>query len=427
MRKLPAIEVQNLSKQYRIGALEKKNAHLGEQLRGLIPRLFSRDKKNTIWSLKNVNFTVQPGEAWGIIGRNGAGKSTLLKVLSKITRATSGTVVTRGRVSALLEVGTGFHPELTGRENVYLNGSILGMTKPEIKRKFDDIVDFAGVGPFIDTPVKRYSSGMQLRLAFAVAAYLEPEILVIDEVLAVGDLEFQKKCLHSVEEMKGGRTVLFVSHNLGAVKGLCQKALWLEQGEVKQSGEVNSVVQAYLSSVAEISKGDSIEEKRQGGTGLIRFTSVELRDQEGEERASFMVGEQMRIRADFSSQARVIDPAFCIGIIRSDGTVVSYLHSMAVGYPLSKVSGKGFVEVTIPEIMMMPGDYHIQLWCGANRGRVVYDLVEPIARFTIISGPIMRSQLALDSRWGVIYIPASWNHQSEADGHSKSAYQAEAH
>ncbi len=259
-----AIKVQNLSKRYRIGLKEEMPDTLVgamtawlkspianfRQLRKLSH--FSdngHDPDDIIWALKDVSFKVKQGEVVGIIGRNGAGKSTLLKILSRIPEPTSGRAIINGRVSSLLEVGTGFHPELTGRENVYLNGTVLGMSKIEIDRKFDEIVDFSGVEKFIDTPVKRYSSGMQVRLAFAVAAHLEPEILLVDEVLAVGDAGFQRKCLGKMGEVaKEGRTVLFVSHNMTAVQTLCSRAIRIDEGHLMENGEVNQVVATYLNS-----------------------------------------------------------------------------------------------------------------------------------------------------------------------------------
>ncbi len=233
----PIIRVENLSKQYRIGAHQAPYRTLRETLTDAVKsplKRFSRKEhpeENTIWALKDINFEVFPGDVVGIIGRNGAGKSTLLKVLSRITEPTTGKVDLYGRVGSLLEVGTGFHQELSGRDNVYLNGAILGMSRNEIDRKFDEIVDFAEIEKFIDTPVKHYSSGMYMRLAFAVAAHLEPEILIVDEVLAVGDISFQKKCLGKMEDVaKEGRTVLFVSHNVIALRSLCAKGLWLDNG-----------------------------------------------------------------------------------------------------------------------------------------------------------------------------------------------------
>ena len=241
----PIIEVQNISKQYKIG---EKRRYLS--LRDSVTDFFKnkgQNEESKFWALDDVSFNVQAGESIGIIGRNGAGKSTLLKILSRITPPTKGKAILRGRMASLLEVGTGFHPELTGRENVYFNASILGLRKAEVVKKFDEIVAFSGVEQFIDTPLKHYSSGMQLRLAFAVAAHLEPEILVIDEVLAVGDAEFQKKCLGKMDEVsKSGRTVIFVSHNLTMVKSLCQRGLLLEQGHLVKDSDMQDCIDAYL-------------------------------------------------------------------------------------------------------------------------------------------------------------------------------------
>ncbi|MDB5205642.1 MAG: transporter [Flavisolibacter sp.] len=244
----PAIIIENLSKQFKKGATNAPYL----SLRDVITKAFQKKTKNEaeslFWALKDINLQIEPGERIGIIGRNGAGKSTLLKIISRITPPTKGRVIFEGRVASLLEVGTGFHPELTGRENIYLNGSILGLQKAEITKKLDEIIDFSGVENFIDTPLKHYSSGMELRLAFSVAAHLEPEILLIDEVLAVGDIEFQKKCLGKMEEVsqKEGRTILFVSHNLEAVLKLCDKGLWLKSGKVKMYDDIDKVVSAYI-------------------------------------------------------------------------------------------------------------------------------------------------------------------------------------
>ena len=240
-----AIRVQNISKRYAIG--DTSSGSLRETLIGFFSKNGAGSTEE-FYALRDVSFDVKRGEAIGIIGKNGAGKSTLLKVLSRITEPTTGRIEIDGRVSSLLEVGTGFHPELTGRENVFLNGTILGMKRQEIKAKFDEIVDFSGVEKFLDTPVKRYSSGMKVRLAFAVAAHLEPEILIIDEVLAVGDAEFQKKCLGKMEDVAGeGRTILFVSHNMGAVKKLCPSSIYLERGQISQIGSTDYIVNHYLS------------------------------------------------------------------------------------------------------------------------------------------------------------------------------------
>ena len=241
----PILEIQNISKKYSIQHQAGGYLSLRDRMAGAFK--FARNKAEDFWALKDVSFSINPGESIGIIGRNGAGKSTLLKILSKITPPTQGKIISRGRIASLLEVGTGFHPELTGRENIFFNGSLLGMKRSEIELKFDEIVDFAGTEKFLDTPLKHYSSGMQLRLAFAVAAFLEPEILIIDEVLAVGDAEFQKKCLGKMEDVsKSGRTILFVSHNLGAVQQLCTNSILLHEGRIVSVGITKNVITDYI-------------------------------------------------------------------------------------------------------------------------------------------------------------------------------------
>jgi lipopolysaccharide transport system ATP-binding protein len=293
----PAVTVNELSKRYRIGAKEKRQDTLAGAMLALARRpltnlrrlrnltTFSEaDSDDTIWALRDVSFTINSGETVGIIGSNGAGKSTLLKILSRITQPTRGTAVVHGRVSSLLEVGTGFHPDLTGRENVYLNGAILGMTRNEIDRKFDDIVDFSDVTKFIDTPVKRYSSGMTLRLAFSVAAHLEPEILMVDEVLAVGDLRFQKKCIGKMGEVaKAGRTVLYVAHNMPAISRLCQRAILMANGRVVQDGPVHEVISTYLNSglgTSAVREWSDLEQAP--GGDIVRLCAVRVTDGEGD-------------------------------------------------------------------------------------------------------------------------------------------------
>jgi ABC-type polysaccharide/polyol phosphate transport system ATPase subunit len=283
------IEVQNLAKAYQLGefstgTLSRDIERWWYKIRGKedpflkIGEINDRTQKsdtNVVWSLTNINFEVNEGDALGIIGRNGAGKSTLLKILSQVTSPTSGRINIKGRIASLLEVGTGFHPELTGRENIFLNGAILGMTKWEISKKFDEIVDFSGVEKYIDTPVKRYSSGMYVRLAFAVAAHLESEILVVDEVLAVGDAEFQRKCLGKMNDVtkSQGRTVLFVSHNLSAIKELCNKALLLNQGQVEMIANSGDVIRKYLSSPIKVDLDSLLKDyKSRRGGGEVRFT-----------------------------------------------------------------------------------------------------------------------------------------------------------
>ena len=316
-----AIKVENLSKRYRIGFEQQRKDSLAEvifdwfskpirnyrRLRSLTQFDHQlQDSQDTIWALKDINFTIQPGEVIGVIGNNGAGKSTLLKVLSRITYPTNGKVELKGRVSSLLEVGTGFHPELTGRENVYLNGTILGMTKKEIDRKFDEIVEFSGVSKFIDTPVKFYSSGMRVRLAFSVAAHLEPEILLIDEVLSVGDAAFQRKSLGKMEEVsKRGRTVLFVSHNMGAVRSLCTRGILLKDGHLAMDGDVDQVINAYLTGNEVSAEGKVVfSEKDIPDDKEFGILSIELLSLTGEVKSTFQIDEGFEIHIKY----KIIEP-----------------------------------------------------------------------------------------------------------------------
>jgi lipopolysaccharide transport system ATP-binding protein len=283
-----AIEAQDLSKRYRIGQMQAAYGTLRESLSRVAGRVVGREdeqqQREEIWALRNVSFQVREGEVLGVVGRNGAGKSTLLKVLTRITTPTSGRAILRGRVGSLLEVGTGFNPEMTGRENVFLNGSILGMKRREIQRKLGEIIEFAGIGKFMDTPVKRYSSGMYVRLAFSVAAHLEPEILLVDEVLAVGDAEFQQRCLGRIEDLSGtGRTVLFVSHNMQAINQLCDRAIWLDGGELLEDGDPSDVVTHYLHSA--FGSGAQMtwpDDESAPGDDLARLLSVRVVDENSE-------------------------------------------------------------------------------------------------------------------------------------------------
>ncbi len=308
----PIIQVSGISKQYRIGLRERANRTFREtvtdgltapirNLRNL--RRLTRtenDSRDIIWALKDVSFEVRPGEIVGIIGCNGAGKSTLLKILSRITEPTSGEIRLYGRVASLLEVGTGFHSELTGRENIYMNGTILGMRKTEIDRKLDEIEAFSEVEKFLDTPVKRYSSGMYLRLAFAVAAHLEPEILLVDEVLAVGDAAFQKKCLGKMGEVSHeGRTILFVSHNLSAIQSLCSRSIWVDGGTIRMDGPSSSVVSAYLNQ-GQITDGQRIwGESERPGNSSFRLASVRLRNSAGMPASDINISESVSVEIDF--------------------------------------------------------------------------------------------------------------------------------
>lgn len=322
----PIIKVENLGKSYIIGHQREKYVALRDVLTNKARQVASKTKNlfsggqliagnelEEFWALKDINFEVQQGDRVGIIGRNGAGKSTLLKVLSRITEPTTGSIRLKGRVASLLEVGTGFHPELSGRENIYLNGAILGMSRAEVHKKFDEIVDFAGIEKFLDTPVKRYSSGMYVRLAFAVAAHLEPEILIVDEVLAVGDAEFQKKCLGKMEDVSKnhGRTVLFVSHNMGAISQLCNKCMMLEKGSIKLSGYTSNVIHSYLHSSDEL---NSTWEKLDNRYSNTCFTPTKMAVVNSALFEQSIFPNNERIGILIEGEVHNIDPSFGVGI-----------------------------------------------------------------------------------------------------------------
>jgi lipopolysaccharide transport system ATP-binding protein len=333
-----AIRVENLGKQYQIGGPQARYKSLRETLGGAASAPLRRirsiarggqanDDRNTIWALRDVCFEVHPGEVVGIIGRNGAGKSTLLKILSRITEPTEGYAELYGRVGTLLEVGTGFHPELTGRENIYLNGAILGMQRAEIERKFDEIVAFAEVERFIDTPVKHYSSGMYLRLAFSVAAHLEPEILIVDEVLAVGDAQFQKKCLGKMEDVaKQGRTVLFVSHNMAAIRNLCSQALLLRNGHTELAGPADVVIKQYLAAGADVLAAMvalPCGAPDDAGAG----TSLQFQALDGTPKAEFRIGEPWRIVLEFELHRAMEHVIAAVGVLTIDSFPVTTFWS----------------------------------------------------------------------------------------------------
>lgn len=291
-----AIKVSNVSKKYTIG--KQKDSSLKSSLAGIFQS--AETKGDEFWALKDVSFEINKGDVIGIIGKNGAGKSTLLKILSQITKPTEGRIEINGRVASLLEVGTGFHPELTGRENIYLNGTILGMTRKEVKAKFDEIVAFSGVEKFIDTPVKHYSSGMYVRLAFAVAAHLEPEILIIDEVLAVGDAEFQKKCLGKMKQVAGeGRTVIFVSHNMEAVKNLCEKAIFMEHGSVILDGKPVEIIEKYLERQSTVSLAQDFEYESALGNEFVKIKHISIVPDRKDAKSIITVKSPLKIRFEF--------------------------------------------------------------------------------------------------------------------------------
>lgn len=378
------IKVEGLAKQYLLNKslLPKNDTLYGSFVNGLRnAKNFARKKQTEeFWALQDVSFEVQQGDRVGVIGRNGAGKSTLLKILSRITPPTKGRIEYSGRMASLLEVGTGFHGDLSGRENIYLNGSILGMTKQEIDKKFDEIVDFAEVERFLDTPVKRYSSGMYVRLAFAVAANLEPDILIVDEVLAVGDAAFQKKCLGKMNDVssKEGRTILFVSHNMGAVQNLCNKGLFLQSGKAMDYGNINSVIKGYLDEGNTISSSVfTFEEEENYQKSKAYFTKVELRDSKGNLCSDYPVGDSIDIHIQFESTISLDGTVLGFGILSS--TELPIITSWTV--PENFKKGTNEVVFTFSNIHLVPSVYKLVL--GLSRGNESIDFIGNKVFFSI--------------------------------------------
>ena len=384
-----AVQAQGLGKRYRLG--QTKGMGAGR-----------RAASDEFWALKDVSFDIEHGEVVGIIGGNGAGKSTLLKILSRITEPTAGYAEIHGRVGSLLEVGTGFHPDLTGRENIYLNGAILGMKRTDIRRTFDEIVAFAEIEKFIDTPVKRYSSGMYVRLAFAVAAHLQPEILVVDEVLAVGDAAFQKKCLGKMGEAAGnGRTVLFVSHNMAAIKSLCNRAILFEQGRIQQQGTTAQVTDAYLAQGMGFQAAHiAFPEDPQLG---IQFLDVELIDGVDADNRDVV-----QFKCRYAVHAPTDNVLLCVEVRNGADICVFYTNDQQLEDPAKRQSGTHTASLTIPRHLLAPGDYFVSFgfWEPGHSPehfpdtRLTFRRNEPITRLSAhgISWP------------GMLYLPADWHY-----------------
>lgn len=365
----PIIDVRGVSKEYTL-THKLPYVTLRDTVTSLMAQPFQlfrrreRVEREKFLAVNNVSFSVQRGEAIGLIGPNGSGKSTLLKILSQITAPTRGEISLHGRVASLLEVGTGFHPELTGRENIYLNGAVLGMSRREITRKFDDIVAFSGVEKFLDTPVKRYSSGMHVRLAFSVAAHLEPEILLIDEVLSVGDAEFQKKCLGKMDEVTrtAGRTIIFVSHNMEAVKRLCTKCILLKDGQIQMIGNTGEVVKEYLHSLYSSSSESLDERTDRGGEGKVRFTGFSLTNAHDERHIHS--GDKLRLKLQYRSRSDtpLIDPRVVVSIVNEDMHAVLHFDSYVTKDTLvGPLPSRGEVICETDPLQLMEGRYFIQL------------------------------------------------------------------
>jgi lipopolysaccharide transport system ATP-binding protein len=360
--------------------------------------------------VKDVSFAVEPGEVVGIIGRNGAGKSTLLKILSRVTTPSTGRVTLHGRMGSLLEVGTGFHHELTGRENIYMNGSILGMTRREIRSKFDEIVEFSGVEKFLDTPVKRYSSGMQVRLAFAVAAHLDPEILIIDEVLAVGDAAFQRRCLNKMGDVaRSGRTILLVSHDMTAVQALCSRALVVHQGRIAHDGDAQSSVAEYMAlSAQSINTPLNLRTDRRG-TGKARLVEIELLDGNDRPAPTFAIGQELTLRLHLEHEHDDINlPRISLYFTSALGQRVLTVANLAAGWQERLTRPSSVVTCRIPQLPLVPGVYQVSAFI--RDGKEPLDQIEPACVVELVPADVFGTGQCPNARDGTFYVQTEWNH-----------------
>ncbi|PWG04495.1 ABC transporter ATP-binding protein [Polaribacter aquimarinus] len=417
------LKIENLSKQYRLGVVG--TGTIAHDINRFIAKVRGKDdpylkigesndrssKGNSeyVWALKNINFDVNKGEVLGIIGKNGAGKSTLLKILSKVTGPTTGFIKSKGRIASLLEVGTGFHPEMTGRENIFLNGAILGMTKKEIQSKLDEIVSFSGCERYIDTPVKRYSSGMTVRLAFSVAAHLEPDILIVDEVLAVGDAEFQKKAIGKMQNISNsdGRTVLFVSHNMSAIKNLCSRVIVLENGTVKFQGKTEEALDAYLSKNYQTNYFINFLNNKTSSNKEIQFKSIQLRNQLNKKTKDFSIGDDLNIDLTIinaSSEAKI---DLGIQVKSIDDFPIFHIMGRDSNYDLVLEKKEETFSVSIKDIRLFPGVYSINLTCNNLSGHQIFDAIENAITFEIIDGGKYTNR-QLPKAAGLFFLNPEW-------------------
>jgi lipopolysaccharide transport system ATP-binding protein len=407
-----AVSIRGVSKVYRIARSgEGPATTLGEAMVRAIRRR-GRDEYDEVRALSDVSFDVMKGEVVGIVGRNGAGKSTLLKVLSRITEPTAGEVRLYGRVGSLLEVGTGFHPELTGRENVYLNGAILGMRREEIRKHFDAIVDFAGVERFLDTPVKRYSSGMYVRLAFAVAAHLEPEILIVDEVLAVGDAEFQKKCLGKMRDVAGGgRTVLFVSHNMAAVQRLCHRAVLMRQGRVARIGAVDEVVGEYLSYLRESSATALEDNPERSGTGAVRIRAARVINAHGMPGTELTAGQAMTLEFEYENVEGVATATAFMTVYNQHGVACTQFDMSLEGEGVVRNLGdRGVLRCHVPSVPFPPGQYRVALAVNVH-GRHA-DHIPNVLTFDVVDSTFYQTGRTPTSQYCACMVEHDWGHEA---------------
>jgi ABC-type polysaccharide/polyol phosphate transport system ATPase subunit len=391
-----AVEAVGVSKKFRL-IKERNNSLKATILRGR--RVIADD----FWALRDVSFHVEQGETFGLIGENGSGKSTMLKCLTGILRPNAGHVMVHGKVSALLELGAGFHPELSGRENVFLNGAILGLSQKELRRRFDEIVEFAGIGPFIDEPVKNYSSGMYVRLGFSVAINVDPDVLLVDEVLAVGDEAFQRKCNEKFAELRNhGKTIVVVSHGMSTVQNLCDRAAWFSHGKLMAVGPPNEVIDAYVETV-QVDREVDEQGRSRWGSGEGRITNVELLDRAGEPVSRLHGGETVVVRIHYEMHQAIERPVFGLHFKTVDGFVVSGPKSRDVECVPEKLNGTGHVDVTFDELRLLPGTYDITAGLSDYSSLHAYDVRRDIVRFDVERGTFLEESgvVALGGQWHI--------------------------
>lgn len=367
--------------------------------------LFRRNRvREEFWALKDVSFMVEHGETVGIIGPNGAGKSTVLKLISRIIEPTAGRVRANGRIGALLELGAGFHPDLTGRENIYLNGSLLGLSRAQIRRKLDDIIAFAEIERFIEVPVKHYSSGMYVRLGFSVAVHTDPQILLVDEVLAVGDAAFQRKCMERIDQMRReGVTVLFISHDAGMVQTICSRALWLDDGHLVADGSAEAVVARYLDHSWMHEQGTlkpGAGHERRWGSGEMQIVEVHLLDRSGREKQRFRVGETLTVEMRYRAERRVDHPVFGLAIHRGDGLHITGPNTQFAGYEIPWIEGEGVVQYTIPFLPLLEGIYFVSVSTHNWEDTRMYDYHDRLYPFHVLP--------CEEERYGIMTLRGGW-------------------
>ncbi|HEX7151772.1 MAG TPA: ABC transporter ATP-binding protein [Thermoanaerobaculia bacterium] len=408
-----SVQVEHLSKRYQLGNVERHYKTLRDRLAGMFrPKPPVPADRRELWALRDINLEIQQGEAIGVIGHNGAGKSTLLKILSRITEPTEGVARLHGRVASLLEVGTGFHPELTGRDNIYLNGAILGMSRAEIRQNFDAIVEFAEVERFLDTAVKHYSSGMYVRLAFAVAAHLTPEILLVDEVLAVGDLEFQRRCLGRMNEVaRSGRTVFFVSHNLGSIEALCPRSILMSGGQIIEDGPTAKVMARYTSRRSGESMFDLRAFADREGTGHARITGVEILTADGSEQADTVeFGQPFRVRLHWEALQRLSGAALGFALLTEKNERIFFTESIDTGASFDMAPGTGSGDCLLRNPNVVPGTYRLEVWINEIVGIAYADHLRMIGGLEIVPGTPGRVNVSAltEAGRGVVYVDAEW-------------------